>query len=203
MPSATNLGGVADWPFERFAGACAFAAAATGLAYSVVFVAADSDTAEGLFLLLGGLLALPVFVALYERLRAVDAGFALLGLALGVSGAFGATVHGGSQLANGINRPDLIPDTPYAADPRGLATFGLTALAVLLFAGLARRSGTLPRWVVSAGFALGVLLVLVYLARLIILDSDDPLVVVPAVLAGLLANPAWYVGVGRTLLLPR
>jgi hypothetical protein len=189
--------------YERFAGMCALGAAAAGLAYSLVFVAFDSGTAEGLFLLVGGLLAVPVFVALYERLRAVDAGFALLALALGVAGAYGASAHGGTLLANGINTPNLVPDVPNAADPRGLATFGLTALAVLVFAWLARRSAMLPGWVVNAGFALGVLLVLVYVARLFILDTDDPVVVVPAALAGLLANPAWYVGVGRALLSPR
>jgi hypothetical protein len=194
---------MADWTLERIAGASALAAAACGLAYSAVFVAADSDIGEGTFLLLGGLLALPVFVALYERVRGVDAGFALLALALGAAGAYGATVHGGWQLANGINRPELVPDVPNAADPRGLATFGLTALAVLLFAWLARRARALPDWLTAVGFALGILLVLVYLARLIVLDPDDPVVVVPAVLAGLLANPAWYLGLGRVLLRPR
>jgi hypothetical protein len=202
--------------FQRFASGCAFATAAAGLAYSIAFVATDSITTEGLFLLLGGLLALPVFVALYERLRAVDSGFALLALLLGLAASFGTVVHGGSALADGINPPTVeesvaaetdpaadegedVVAPPHEADPRGLATFGLTALAVLLFAWLAHRSGALPGWVVWAGVALGVLLILTYLGRLIVLDSDDFRVRAPAGLAGFIAGPLWYVGVGLAL----
>jgi hypothetical protein len=202
--------------FERFAGGCAFAAAAAGLAYSIAFVGWDSATAEGLFLLLGALLALPVFVALYERLHALDAGFALLGLLLALAASAGAAVHGGTALANGINPPTVeevvatetepaadegedVVTRPNEADPRGLATFGLTALAVLIFAWLAHQSGGLPRWVIWTGVALGVLLILVYLARLIVFDADDFLVRAPAGLAGFIANPLWYVGVGLAL----
>lgn len=202
--------------FQRFASGSAFATAAAGLAYSIAFVATDSLTAEGLFLLLGGLLALPVFVALYERLRAVDGGFALLALLLGLAASFGTTVHGGTALADGINPPTVqevvASDTepaadededvvarPNEADPRGLATFGLTALAVLLFAWLAHRSSGLPSWVVWTGAALGVLLILVYLGRLIVLDADDFRVRAPAGLAGFIAGPLWYIGVGLAL----
>jgi hypothetical protein len=207
---------MAGLSFQRFAAGCAFATAAAGLAYSIAFVVTDSLTAEGLFLLLGGLLALPVFVALYERLRAVDAGFALLALLLGLAASFGTTVHGGTALADGINPPTVeegvttetdpaadededVVTRPNEADPRGLATFGLAALAVLTFAWLGHRSGALPSWVAWTGIALGVLLILVYLARLIVLDADDLLVVAPAGLAGFVANPLWYVGVGMTL----
>jgi hypothetical protein len=179
-------------------------------------VATDSLTAEGLFLVLGGLLALPVFVALHERLRAVDAGFALLAVLLGLGASFGTAVHGGTALADGINEPTVVEvvatetaaaeedddgvTRPNEADPRGLATFGLTALAVLLFAWLAQRSGSLPPWVVWIGVALGVLLILTYLARLIVYDADDFLVRAPAGLAGFIANPLWYVGIGLALL---
>jgi hypothetical protein len=200
--------------FERFAGGSAFATAVAGLAYSIAFVGWDSATAEGLFLLLGALLALPVYVALHQRLRTVDAGFALLALLLGLAASSGAAVHGGTALANGINPPtveevvateaaaDADEDAvtrPNEADPRGLATFGLTALAVLTFAWLAHRSGGLPAWVVWTGIALGMLLILVYLARLIVFDADDFLVRAPAGLAGFVANPLWYVGLGLAL----
>jgi hypothetical protein len=202
---------MADLSFERFAGWCAFGAAAVGLAYSIAFVGWDSATAEGLFLLLGALLALAVFVALHERLRTVDPGFALLALLLGVGASLGAAAHGGAGLANGINPPtvgELAADVlaaedvvvrPNEADPRGLATFGLTALAVLLFAWLAHRSSGLPSWVVWTGVALGVLLILVYLGRLIVLDADDFRVRAPAGLAGFIASPLWYIGVGLAL----
>ena len=76
--------------FSRFASWCAYLAAATGLAYSITFVATtDDDTRfgeglEGAFLLAGGVLALVVFGALYELVREREAGFALLGLLLGI-----------------------------------------------------------------------------------------------------------------------
>jgi hypothetical protein len=214
VPFGTNVGAMAGLSYERFGAWCAFATAAAGLAYSIAFVGWDSATAEGLFLLLGGLLALAVYVALHERLRSVDAGFALLALLLGLAASFGAAVHGGTSLANGINQPTAVEvvatetavaegdddvTRPNEADPRGLATFGLTALAVLLFAWLAQRSRSLPPWVVWTGVALGVLLILTYLARLIVYDADDFLVRAPAGLAGFIANPLWYLGVGLAL----
>lgn len=36
---------------------------------------------------------------------AVEAGFALFGLGLGLAGALGAAIHGGYDLANAINAP--------------------------------------------------------------------------------------------------
>lgn len=200
---------MAGLSYERFGAWCAFGAAAVGLAYSIAFVGWDSATAEGLFLLLGALLALAVYVALHERLGTVDPGFALLALLLGAGAALGAAAHGGAALADGINPPSAlvvaagvedVVVSPNEADPRGLATFGLTALAVLLFAWLAHRSGRLPSWVVWAGAALGALLILTYLGRLIVLDADDFRVRAPAGLAGFIAAPLWYVGVGLALL---
>jgi hypothetical protein len=46
----------------------------------------------------------------------------------------------------------------------------------------------------------GVLLVLLYLARLIVLDPTSPLVLAPAVLTGFLVNPALYLWFGICLI---
>ncbi len=97
--------------FERFAGSCAIFVGVVGFCYSVAFIVVARRLPEvgsllsALFLMLGGLLAPPVLVAIYYRLRTTDAGFALWALLLGILGAFGAAVHGGYELANAINPP--------------------------------------------------------------------------------------------------
>ena len=190
------------WPLERLAGVAALAAAASALLYSITFLAID-DGASNFFLLVGSLLAFPVFVALYGRLRAVDDGYALLALVLGIAGTFGAVTHAGYGVANEINDPGFGLGLPYPSDPRGLTTFGLTGLAVLVFALLARRGGVFDPRLATLGIVFAGLLLLVYLARLIVLESDDPLVTIPAAITGAIATPAWYAWVGRELLRAR
>jgi hypothetical protein len=43
------------------------------------------------------------------------------------------------------------------------------------------------------GYVLAVLLVVLYPGRLMVLRATNPVILVPAVLAGFFANPAWYV----------
>jgi hypothetical protein len=185
--------------FARFSSACAYLAAVAGLAYSVTFVATtDDDTRfgeglEGAFLLAGGLLAVAVFTALYERVRERQPGFALLALLLGVGGGFGAAIHGAYQLALAVEGLAAEGDLPNAIDPRGFLTFGVTAAAVALFAAL--LEGRLR----GVGFVFAVLLAILWIGRLVGGDADDVALLVPAALAGLVANPLWYVLVGREL----
>lgn len=194
--------------FARFGGFCAILAGATGFLYSVAFVlVARANPALGeqlaaLFLLLGGLLGSAALVAVYERVRrhGAQAGFALWALLLGLVSALGTAIHGGYDLANVINPPATRVDLPSAIDPRGLLTFGVAGLATLTFAWLIRQGAGLPRGLGGLGFVLGVLLVIVYLGRLIVLDADSPAIVLPAVLAGFAVNPAWYIWLGRSLL---
>jgi hypothetical protein len=184
--------------FALFSSWCAYLAAVTGLAYSITFVATtDDDTRfgeglEGAFLLAGGLLAVAVFAALYELVRERDPGFALLGLLLGVAGGFGAAIHGAYQLALAVEGSEA-DDLPNAIDPRGFLTFGVTAAAVALFAMLLRGRLRL------VGLVFAVLLAILWIGRLVGGDADDVALLVPAALAGLVANPLWYVLVGRRL----
>jgi hypothetical protein len=184
--------------FASFSSACAYLAAVAGLAYSVTFVATTDDDArfgeglEGAFLLAGGLLAVAVFAALYELVRERDPGFALLGLLLGVGGGFGAAIHGAYQLALAVEGSEAA-DLPNAIDPRGFLTFGVTAAAVALFAMLLRGRLRL------VGLVFAVLLAILWIGRLVGGDADDVALLVPAALAGLVANPLWYVLVGRRL----
>lgn len=191
---------------QRFGGACAILAGAAALAYSISFiliVPAAPRTGglfASLFQLLGALFAIVAFVALYERLKAASSGFALLALLLGFAGAIGSATHAGFDLANAINWPgNNLGELPSPADPRGLATFGLAGLAVLLVAWLMRRAGDWPRWLVWIGYLSALLLVLIYLGRLIVVSPKNPALLVPAVLEGFLVGPAWYVVAGLFL----
>jgi hypothetical protein len=185
--------------YQRFGGLCAIGVAVAGFLYAIAFVVLDDDLLSGLFLLLSGLLTVAALTAAYERVCDAEPGFGLLALVLGALGGAGAAIHGGFDLAHEINPEDPVPDLPNAVDPRGLLTFGFTGLALLAIAWLGRRGNTLPARLGLVGYAFAVLLVILYLARLIILDADHPVVVVPALLAGFLFGPAWWLWLGIEL----
>jgi hypothetical protein len=198
--SEVSRGDSFSMDFERFAGWSAAGAALAGVGYAVAFVVIkDNKVLTGLMLLLAPALALAPLVAVYGRLRAVDAGFALLGLGLGLAGSLGASIHGGFDLANALHDPGAVGDFPNYVDPRGMLTFGASGFALLAFASLAGRSADLPRWVMPVGLVLGVVLVLTWLGRLIVLDATSPYVLGPALVAGLL-SPLFYLGLARWLL---
>jgi hypothetical protein len=187
--------------FERFAGVCALGAALAGFLYSVAFVVLRSAELSALFLLCVGLLSTVALVGLYERVKGVEAGFALLGLILAVVGGLGAAIHGGYDLANALHppaNPNL--DLPSQIDPRGLLTFGVTGLGLWTLARLiASRTSGLPRGLGYLGYLAGLLGVILYLGRLIVLDATSPLILGPALLAGFVVNPAFYVWLGLAL----
>ena len=192
--------------FERLAGATAVAVGIGGLLYSVAFVIISRSAPDtgrflsSLLLLIGGVLGIQVMAALYRRLRDVDAGFALVGLLFGFAGALGSTVHGAYDLANFLHPPAVLAsDIPSAVDPRGILTFGLSGLAVLVMARLMSRGGGFPARLALLGYLSGVLLVLIYLGRLIVLDPVSPLILGPAALEGFVVNPVWYIWLGMTL----
>jgi len=189
--------------FNRAAGLAAILAAVVGLLYSIAFVVLQNALLYSLCLMLGGLLSLVALVALFERLGEVDAQAAMLGLMLGAVAALGATIHGGYDLANLLNPPDALPDgvasLPSQVDPRGLLTFGVAGLAVLLAGLLMRRHPGFAAGFTALTFVLGALLIVVYLGRLIVLTPTSPLVLLPAALTGFVVNPLWYVLLGLAL----
>jgi hypothetical protein len=48
-------------------------------------------------------------------------------------------------------------------------------------------------------YALGALLIVVYLGRLIVLSPGSPFVLYPAALTGFIVNPIWYIWLGALL----
>ena len=186
--------------FETLAGWSAAGAALAGIAYAVAFVVIKTnDVLTGGALMLAPLLATPPLLAFYGRVRAVDGGFALLALVLGLGGGLGAFLHGGFDLANALHDPGPIGDFPSYADPRGQLTFGASGLALVFFAWLAGRTPGLPSWVQPVGWVLGVVLVATWLGRMIVLDATSPFVLGPALVAGVL-SPLFYLGLSRWLL---
>lgn len=186
--------------FERFAGVCAILAGASGLLYAVAFVVLQNALLSGLFLMLGGLLTSAALLAVYERLRETDASFAMLGLVLGLAGSLGSAVHGGYDLANAVNPPPSLADLPNPVDPRGLLTFGVAGIALLVVAWLIGRGGRFPRGLGYLAYISAALLLMLYLGRLILLDPANPFIVVPALLSGFVINPLFYLWLGQTFL---
>lgn len=196
--------------FERFAGACAILAGAGVFLYSIAFVVVARTVPDlgaalaALFLAGGGILTSAVLVAVYGRLREADPPFALWAILLGFAGAIGSAIHGAYDLANVLHPPAAVAaDLPSQIDPRGLLTFGVAGLAVLVVGWLiVARDGRFPVRLGYLGLLFGVLLVLTFLGRLVVLDPTSPLVLVPAGLAGFIAGPLWYLWIGLELLRP-
>jgi hypothetical protein len=185
--------------FERFAGWLSVLAGIAGVGYAVAFVVLKNAQLSALFLTLAPLLAIGGLVAVFERVRSIDAGFATVALSLGVFGSLAASSHGAYDLANVLHPPASVPDVPFAVDPRGYGTFALTGLSLVLLAWLAGRTSDLPGWVSPIGMVLGVVLVITWLARLIVLDATSLLVLGPALVSGLL-SPIFFLLLGAWLL---
>ena len=198
--------------YNRFAGFSAIFAGIVGFIYSFAFIVllvGGKSPALGAILsaaclMLGGLLSSAALVAVFNRVCESSPEAAIWGMLLSIFGAVGATIHGGYDLANAIQPPaTVVPGLlglPSQIDPRGLLTFGIAGVGLLVLSGLIRRSNRLPSGLGRLGIVLGVLLVIVFLGRLIILSPTNPLVAIPAVLTGFIANPIWYIWLGVSLL---
>jgi hypothetical protein len=180
---------------SKASGVAAVAAAAAALAYSVSFVILKDAVLASLFLMFGGLLATPVLIALGARFAQPVPVSALAAIVLGIAAGLGSAVHGGYDLANQLHPVAAqAADLPNPVDPRGLLSFGVAGLALLILGLVVAPGGRIPRWLGVLATVSGVLLIGLYLARLIILNPADPLVLIPALLTGFLLNPAWYLG---------
>jgi hypothetical protein len=193
--------------FQRFAGYCAMATGIGGFLYSVAFVLlsrAKADLGLGLswvILLVGAGLAMPVLLALYEHLRQVEPPLALLALLFSALGFSGAIMHAGYEIANIIHLgKSPASDVASQVDPRGLLTFGLTGVGLLLFSWLMGRSPRYSAGLSRLGILTGALMIIVYLARLTVYSPTNPLVLIGAGLTGFIVSPLFFLWLGRSLL---
>ena len=141
-----------------------------------------------------------VLVGVCSRVRAAGPEVAGLAVLLGVTAAVSSLSHGAYDLANALHpeaspakvlqatSADALSTLPSQLDARGALTFGVAGMAILLFAYLIARGGGLPRGVGLLGYLLGVLLIITYLGRLIVLDPSTSAgtiaILAPAALSG-------------------
>src|SRR6266511_2901724 len=187
--------------FEKFAGWTAILAGVSGFLYSIAFIVLQNNVLSALFLLVGGLFSASALTALYQRLRAAESGFALLGLLLTLSAALGSAIHGGYDLANALHPPaSLNADLPNPIDPRGLLTFGVAGLGLFLLSWLMTQEIRFPKGLAYLGILSAILMIILYLGRLVILQATSLVIVIPALLEGFIVNPVWYIWLGLTLI---
>ena len=187
--------------FDRYAGWLSILAGVTGIGYALAFVVLKDAQLQAIFLTLAPLLSVAGLVAVYERVRAIDSGYATLALALGAFGSLAASTHGAYDLGVVLHpaASNPVADLPFPVDPRGFATFGLTGIALAILSFLARRTPEIPGWVGPLGLVLGLFLVITWLGRLIVLDPTNIFVLGPALVSGLL-SPIFFLLLGAWLL---
>ncbi len=186
--------------YQNLSSFLAIFAGIAALAYAYFFVVAKDVFFYSLSLTLLGLFAFEVFIILYARLKEVHEGFAQVAVAFASVGALGMLIHGGYDLANAINPPTSVnTDLPSQIDPRGLLAFGLSGLGLLKISYLMSKDKYFPKNLSLLGYASGAVLVVIYLARLIVLDPTNPLLLYPVLLNGFILGPLWYVWLGLSL----
>jgi hypothetical protein len=205
-PAAMTHGAVEGALFERFAALAAFFVALGALMYSIFFITIV-EGASGFetdiwfaLLMVGALVTIPIFIALYNRLREIDTGFALTALVLSLGAAFGGVLHGGYELG-GLITP---PTGGYGPGPEsishGILRYAVGGLALLFFSWLIQRDRRFPSWLAYLGYLGGALLVLIYVGRLYdFITPGDYVSLIPPILYGFVVHPLWYLGVGRAL----
>ena len=185
--------------FQRRTGTAAYLVALFSIAYAVVYLGLASRDPSNAF-------AVQLAWALLAA-GALSASLATAGLASYIGGATGAwlTAFGvaytllsathatfaATAVAQGYADLDLSP-----TDPRGLATFGLAGLWALM-AGMALRGreGLRPAYS-GLAIALGVDLILLYVATVI---GSTPAILVTGGLASVILGPVFWAMTGRLL----
>lgn len=190
--------------YDIFAGWCAVATGIVALLSELVIVLVVPRAPEwgagisAFGLMVIGLLSSAVFTGLFERLRSTGGGFALWGLVLALFSAFGTTIRGGYDLALAIHPAAGAGavDLPRIFDLSGALSYGVAALALVVFSVLMLVDRRFPRGLAYLGILSAILAFLIYLAELILADPASPLITAPSTLSGFVVVPIWYLWVG-------
>jgi len=147
-----------------------------------------------------------MFCGAFFVLAAREREFALVALILGVAGALGSSAHAAYDLSVLANPPagGLGPagDLPFAADPRGFATFALVGVSLALFGWLAARSGVVAVPIAVLAEVTGAALIVIFVGRLTVLDPKSGLLRPLTALTGFVLNPALLVSFAFGLFRP-
>lgn len=193
--------------FNKFAGLFSILAGVSGFAYAVSFIViSKNNPAQGallsaVFLWASGILSIAPWVALYEKLK-TEQGFATWAFILGIAGSLGMAIHGGYDLANSLNPAQNLPSLaslPSQIDPRGLLTFGFSGLALMIVHSLMYHQGKLSKNLGLIAGLSGVLSLILYFGRLIVLSPASPVILYPALINGFILSPLFYLWLGVIL----
>ena len=197
-------------PFYKFGALSAILVGILSILYAIFFlVIARQAPFLGLYgswliLAASGVFSSAAYVALYQRLRLSEEGFALWALLLGVAASLATLQHGayeaGLLRAAQAGGPELLTslqDVPSEVDPAGLAAFFVVGMVSFLFGWLIVRSALLPRTLGLLGILNAVLLVILYFASAGELQS---LVLISGGLTSLIVGPVWWIWLGLNLL---
>jgi hypothetical protein len=221
-----------DSTYVRWGSLAAIAVGLCSFLYGVLYIVlvvygpkldpADSMVSFGVqstnFLLaLGGLLGFVAVIAIFQRLRATSEAWARLALWFGMFGALLSALHGWSALignptlADAFNQGEaskaaatLIANLPSATDPRGVGTFGLTGLFVLVVGLLMYRTEGMPRRLAYVALVSALLLELTFVGTVAYASGlgiavARYLFTVAGPLQAVVAGPLFYIWIGTIL----
>jgi hypothetical protein len=159
-----------------------------------------------LILGLSGLFSSAAYVALYERVRSDNEGYALWALILGAGASMATLMHGIYQamLVNTLQIADEAQRAaieaarmlPSQVDPAGLAAFFLVGIVAFVFGWLIVRSGALPRGLGYLSMFNAALLVILFCASA---ANVQMLILISGGLTSVIVGPIWWIWLGLNL----
>jgi hypothetical protein len=220
-----------DSSFMRWGGLAAIGAGIASLLYGLasvlIFISPRVDTTialmspgvqiGNLLLALGSLLSMAAIVAIFQRVRGVSENWARLALWLGMFGALSGLQHGWSDfvrnpiLARALGptsssaiAASLIDSLPSPVDARGVGTFGLTGLALLIVGLLLLQTEGIPQRLAQVALAASALLGVLFLGTVLYanglgIPQARFLIFVAGPLYAIVAGPAFFIWFGTLL----
>ena len=175
-----------------------------------------STQITNLLLAASGIFGIVASVAIFERLRKVSEGWARVALWLGVIGAVMGGLHGWSDVVRNpvlaqfyadpttASVSTVVGSLPSTVDPRGIGTFGLTGLSILIISQLIYRADGLPRRLGMIALLSSALLGLIFLGTVLWADGTGPnfaryLFLIPGPIQAIIVGPLYYIWFGMLL----
>lgn len=193
-----------DSSFQRFGSVAAMMTGVLSIVYAVFFLGVTRASAYAgtlgswIILAASGFFAAAAYVALYQRLKDREAGFALYTMLFGIMSAFAMLQHGGFEAVEIIRRGGVESalGAPSQVDAAGLASFGVIGIVAFLWGWLIVRTNALPRTLGYVGIFNAILLVVLFLASVVGLQS---LILLSGGLTSVVVGPVWWIWLGRAL----